>query len=76
MFGSFLVDYTVTGLNWNIKPATDITSLFWASNLVSKVVTVLLSKRLTVTPLLDAPQFLSYFPVSSYCSQHHCFLLP
>ena len=49
MFGSFLVDYTVTGLNWNIRPATDITSLFWVFNLLSKIAAALFSKRLTVT---------------------------
>ena len=52
MFGSFLVEYTVTGLNWNNDHATDITSLFWASNLASKVLAALLSKRISVTVLL------------------------
>ena len=52
LFGSFLVEYTVTGLNWSIKPATDITSLFWASNLLSKISAAVLSNRLTVTFLL------------------------
>ena len=61
MFGSFLVDYTVTGLHWNIKPATDITSLFWASNLVSKVAAALLSRRLTVTFLFGCSSILILF---------------
>ena len=55
------MDYTVTGLNWNIKSATDITSLFWASNLVSKIAAALLSKRLTVNFLLGCSSVLILF---------------
>ena len=64
MFGSFLVHYTVTGLNWNIRPATDITSLFWVFNLLSKIAAALLSKRLTVT-------FLFWMLLDSYLILQH-----
>ena len=52
MFGSFLVDYSVKGLNWNIKYRTDVTSIFWASIGISMFMGSLLIRRISVSPLM------------------------
>ena len=52
MFGCFLVDYSVKGLNWNIEYGTDITSIFWASIGISMFMGSLLIRRISVRLLM------------------------
>ena len=69
MFGSFLIHYTNVGLKWSINPTTDISSLFWASNLIFKLIAVVLSKRFSITLLWGFSSILVLLPsILTVCS--------
>ena len=52
MISSFLVEFTVKGLNWTKKSGVDITSMFWASNCVSRISATILLKWVSVKTLM------------------------
>ena len=52
MIGSFLVEYTVKGLKWAKESGADITSVFWASNCVSRISATILLKWVSVKTLM------------------------